>query len=252
MVFGIEKADNNMAVRVSVVMAVYNGEKYLAEQISSILPQMEAADELLISVDPCGDRSKEIALGFAARDARVRVMDGPGKGVIRNFEFALKHAAGRFVFLSDQDDVWLEGKMAAMLDELAREGVLAVVHNASVTDETLQNVLGRFFERGFHPGIVRNIIRNRYIGCCMAIKRELLDIALPFPDDIPMHDQWLGLLAARHGKVAYIDRPLMLYRRHAGTVTGRGKAGALTRLKWRLCIVKDLLLYSGRQAHGRD
>ena len=79
MVFGIEKADNNMAVRASVVMAVYNGEKYLAEQISSILPQMDAADELLISVDPCGDRSKEIALGFAAHDARVRVMDGPAQ-----------------------------------------------------------------------------------------------------------------------------------------------------------------------------
>jgi glycosyltransferase involved in cell wall biosynthesis len=241
-----------MAVRASVVMAVYNGEKYLAEQISSVLPQMDAADELLISVDPCGDGSKEIALDFAARDARIRVMDGRGAGVIKNFEAALKHAAGRFVFLSDQDDVWLESKMAAVLDELKREGVMAVVHNALVTDETLQNVSGRFFEHGFRPGIVRNIIRNRYIGCCMAIKRELLDIALPFPDDIPMHDQWLGLLAAKHGKVTYIDRPLMLYRRHAGTVTGRSGAGALTRLNWRLCIVKDLLLCGGRRAHGRN
>jgi glycosyltransferase involved in cell wall biosynthesis len=241
-----------MAVRASVVMAVYNGEKYLAEQISSILPQMGAADELLISVDPCGDRSKEIALDFAARDARIRVMDGPGAGVIKNFEAALKRAEGRFVFLSDQDDVWLEGKMGAVLDELIRGSVTAVVHNASVTDETLQNVLGRFFEHGFHPGIVRNIVRNRYIGCCMAVRSEILDIALPFPNDIPMHDQWLGLLAARHGKVAYIDRPLMLYRRHARTVTGRGKAGMLTRLRWRLCIIKDLLLYGGRRAHGGD
>lgn len=241
-----------MAVRASVVMAVYYGEEYLAEQLSSILLQMDAADELLISVDPCGDGSKEIALKFAARDARIRVMDGPGAGVIKNFEAALKRAKGQFVFLSDQDDVWLEGKMAAVLEELAREGVMAVVHNASVTDETLQNVFGRFFEHGFHSGIVRNIIRNRYIGCCMAIRRGLLDIALPFPDDIPMHDQWLGLLAARHGRVAYIDRPLMLYRRHAGTVTGRSKAGMLTRLNWRLCIAKDLLLFGGRRAHGRD
>jgi glycosyltransferase involved in cell wall biosynthesis len=241
-----------MKVRASVVMAVYNGEKYLEEQIGSIVPQLDASDELLISVDPCGDSSKEIALKFAARDARVRVMDGPGKGVIKNFEAALKCAQGRFVFLSDQDDVWLEGKMAAVLDELMREGVTAVVHNASVTDEMLQNIFGRFFEHGFHSGIVRNIVRNRYIGCCMAIRRGLLDIALPFPDDIPMHDQWLGLLAAKHGRVAYIDRSLMLYRRHADTVTGRSKAGALTRLKLRLCITKDLLLFDGRRAHGRD
>jgi len=126
------------------------------------------------------------------------------------------------------------------------------VHNASVTDETLKTVSGRFFENGFSPGIIRNIIRNRYIGCCMAIRRELLDTALPFPEGIPMHDQWLGLLAKKHGRVAYIDQPLMLYRRHAGTVTGQKKAGTLTRLRWRLCIAKDILLYGGRRTHGRD
>jgi glycosyltransferase involved in cell wall biosynthesis len=241
-----------MAVRVSVVMAVYNGDKYLAEQIGSILPQLGETDELVISVDPCGDSSKDIALGFAARDPRVRVMDGLGAGVIKNFEFALNRAAGQFVFLSDQDDIWLNGKVDAVLSELMHEGITAVVHNATVTDETLKKNTCRFFENGFQPGILSNIIRNRYIGCCMAIKRELLDIALPFPTDIPMHDQWLGLLAKRYGKVRYIDKPLMLYRRHADTVTGRNKAGALTRLYWRVCIAKDILLYGGRRMHGRD
>ena len=144
-----------------------------------------------------------------------------------------------------------EGAAEAILNLVPSDDIVAVNR---LLDETAAAV-GMITLKGAPPfGGVKNIAPavDRAEKGAVLTPRELLDIALPFPDDIPMHDQWLGLLAARHGKVAYIDRPLMLYRRHAGTVTGRGKAGMLTRLKWRLCIAKDLLLYGGRQAHGRD
>ena len=79
----------------SVAMAAYNGEKYIGEQIDSILVQMGADDELIISVDPSSDRTKTIAQAYADKDSRIRVLDGPGCGVVRNFENALSHAARR-------------------------------------------------------------------------------------------------------------------------------------------------------------
>lgn len=241
-----------MAVRVSVVMAVYNGEKYLADQVGSILPQLNEADELVISVDPCGDSSKEIALAYASQDARVRVSDGPGTGVTKNFEAALKLAMGAYIFLSDQDDVWLNGKVERVLCELEHEGVLGVVHNASIVEESLAPAKRRFFEQEFNPGVLRNIVKNRYIGCCMAMRRELLDMALPFPDDIPMHDQWLGLLAKRHGEVKYVDEPLMLYRRHRDTVTGQKKAGMMTKARWRCRIITQFITRNRKLKHGSN
>lgn len=229
-----------MSVRISVAMAVYYGEKYLKQQIDSILAQLGGDDELIISVDPSKDSSKEIALEYA-KDSRVRVYDGPGKGTIRNFENALKHTGGEYIFLSDQDDVWGEYKINEVLPVLQRKNVYAAVHDAFVTDKDLNIVSKTFFEISFYPGIIKNIIKNRYIGCCMAFKRTVLGLALPFPGNLPMHDQWLGIIAKRLGEVVFIPKPLLYYRRHEDTVTGQGKAGFLKKLKWRTSILLDLL-----------
>lgn len=231
-------------------MAVYNGERYLGEQIDSILVQMEQDDELLVSVDPCSDRSREITCSYAQKDARIHVLDGPGKGVVRNFENGLNKASGDIIFLSDQDDVWLSNKRERCLSSLEKNNTIAVVHNCTLVDGEKNLIQERFFEKGFQPGVVSNIVRNRYIGCCMAFRRELLKSALLFPKNVPMHDQWLGLLAAKTGTVAFIDEPLMLYRRHSRTVTGRHKAGIMQKMTWRLHIICDFLKWNARRRHG--
>lgn len=241
-----------MAIRVSVAMAVYNGEKYIGKQLDSILCQLNLFDELVISVDPCEDKSKEIAMSYASVDSRIRVYDGPGKGVIKNYETALKHVEGDFVFLSDQDDVWLDGKVERVLAALEQQDTMVVLHNASIANEDLCNIIGRFFGKSFNPGILKNIVKNRYIGCCMAFRKELLKYALPFPDDLPMHDQWLGLLAKTYGGVSYIDEPLILYRRHQDTVTGREKAGMFTKARWRVSIIKNMMMRSRIQNYGSN
>lgn len=240
------KMEKQMKVRVSVAMAVYNGEEYLREQVQSIMHQIGKNDELVISVDPSTDRSKVLALEFAQVDSRVSVIDGPGCGVIKNFESALKAVSGEYIFLADQDDVWKDDKLSICLERLCQENVIAVVHNAVVADEALNVVKDSFFEGSFESGAWKNIIRNQYIGCCMAFKAKLLKYALPFPNHIPMHDQWLGILANKLGGVMYCDKPLLYYRRHKKNVTGKKRSNIIKKIKWRIGIIASILSFNVR------
>ena len=120
-----------------------------------------------------------------------------------------------------------------------------------MTDEDLKIISETFFEISFYPGIIKNIIKNRYIGCCMAFKREVLQHALPFPGNLPMHDQWIGIMARKLGEVVFVPKPLIYYRRHQGTVTGQEKAGIIKKLKWRTSIIWAILSVNTRKRDKR-
>ena len=232
-------------------MAVYNGERFLNAQINSILGQLSDCDEVIVSVDPSSDRSDEIIRQLAAHDKRVYVLVGEGKGVIKNFENALNHVTGDYIFLSDQDDVWLPDKIAVCMNVFHSKNALLLIHNASLTDAELTITKEHCYGSTFRKGIVRNLIKNKYTGCCMAFRTELLETVLPFPEAIPMHDQWLALVAEKSGKVEYIKQPLILYRRHGDTLTGIRESSFLQKLKWRLNIVSALLkIRKTRQTNG--
>lgn len=224
---------------VSVVIAAYNGEKYICEQINSVLPQLGEGDELIISDDNPAGKTYDAVKDFLT-DERVRYIKGPGKGVIKNFENAINESRGDHIFLCDQDDVWLDGKVSAVLDEF-KKGAVAVMHDAIVTDAELNPVEQSFFEsRDSGTGFLKNVFKNSYIGCCMAFSKELKPCVLPFPEKIPMHDQWIGLMAEKKGTVSLINRPLIYYRRHEGAVTGR-KTSFSQKLLWRIEIIKAVL-----------
>lgn len=200
---------------ISVCMAVYNGEKYIKEQLDSILANLKEEDEIVVSDDGSGDRTREIMQEYVARDARIHLVEGPGKGVIRNFENALRHAGGDYLYLSDQDDIWAPGKVAAVQKCFAEQNCAVVLHDAQVIDEQKNVVMDSFFAyRGCRPGLLKNIMKNSYIGCCMAFRRELLPSVLPIPKNIAMHDQWIGLLGERRGGVCFLKKSLICYRRH--------------------------------------
>lgn len=225
---------------VSVVMAAYNGEKYIREQLLSVLKQLSENDEVIISDDNPYTGTYEAVKGFIESDGRIRYIKGPGKGVIKNFENAISAAEGDYIFLCDQDDVWLDGKVSAVCEEL-KKGAVVVMHDAIVTDENLNPVKQSFFEAmGSGTGIIKNIIKNTYIGCCMAFSKSLKPFILPFPDDLPMHDQWIGLAGEKAGRVALIKEPLIYYRRHSGAVTG-GRTSFSQKLKWRMSIIKAVI-----------
>ncbi len=212
----------------SVAMASYNGAQYIEEQLQSVLAQLGPEDEVVVSDDGSTDGTRVFLKELALRDGRVRVLDGPHAGVVRNFENALAAVTGDIVFLCDQDDVWRADKVETVCAAFQDPAVWLVMHDARITDDTLHPVAASFFEaHGSCTGYTRNLWRNSYIGCCMAFRRELLALALPFPDGIPMHDQWLGMLADKQGRVRLLPKPLIDYRRHAGTAT-TDKHGSLT------------------------
>jgi glycosyltransferase involved in cell wall biosynthesis len=226
---------------VSVVLAACNGSLYLREQVESILPQLHEGDQLILSVDPSTDGTCDLACGLAAADSRIVVLQGPGQGVPRNFEQAIAASEGAYVFLSDQDDVWCPHKVAAVRDAFAASGAALVLHDAQVVDQDLEVVAPSFFaQRGSRPGYWRNILKNSYIGCCMAFRRELTQVALPFPERIPMHDQWLGLVGEKNGGVFFLDEPLIAYRRHTANATATTHAGLAQMLAWRIRLVREL------------
>jgi len=227
---------------ISVLLAAHCGEKYIAEQVASILPQLEDGDELLVSDDsPEGHTAtRDIVLAF--NDPRIRYMSGPRRGVIKNVEFLLGQAKGDILVLCDQDDVWLPDKLKCTRNMLSQRYPALLAHGAVITDEALRKT-GEI--QRATPGLLRNLIRNSYTGCCMAFTRELLPVILPFPENIPMHDQWIALraeqLMRKHEGIGYpVAVPFILHRRHGETQTGRGSTLG-QKIAWRWNMVKAML-----------
>lgn len=221
----------------SVCMAVYNGEKYLQQQLSSILEQLEKEDEVIIINDCSTDNSLSIISSFS--DPRIQVISNSNNlGVISSFEKALNNAAGDIIFFSDQDDIWLPGKVKTVTDCMKHYQCCAVVSNALVIDEDEKIIHNSYFSirKIGSPGVWKSFYRNNYIGCCMAICSSIKPLVLPFPDSIPMHDIWIGMVCDFLGEVKFIQSPLVAYRRHSYNQT------ALSGNDWIKTIKKRFIL----------
>ncbi len=201
---------------VSVCLASYNGEKYIGDQVRSILSEIGDDDELIVSDDGSQDNTCIIVESFG--DTRVKLLHNIRRhGINSNFENALRHAKGEIIFLSDQDDIWLPGKKDACIEAL--KDSFCVVHDAYITDADL-NVLEDSFFRSFRckTGFVHNWIKNGYLGCAMAFHREILDIALPIPESLPVwQDIWIGSLCQIKHEVTFIPYKGIKFRRHLET-----------------------------------
>ncbi len=227
---------------VSVAMTSYNGAAFIQCQIDSVLSQLRDGDELVVSDDGSTDGTADILLDISQRDSRVRVLSGPKSGVIANFEYVLGQCKGDWIFLADQDDEWSPDKLQTVLDIAKKHDAILVMHDARIVNTDGRELLPSFFAtRSTKTGLLKNLWKNSYIGCCMAFSRRLLPYILPFPADIPMHDQWIGLQAERHGKVALIERPLLSYRRHDRNVTATTHGTVATMLSQRLAMIRALL-----------
>ena len=228
---------------ISVCMATYNGEQFLKEQLDSILPQLDLTDELIISDDHSSDNTRTLLNEYAKKDSRIQVFDGPGQGVVANFENALKKSKGEFIFLADQDDVWLPQKVSVIKKYFFdHPEVNLVVADLIIVDSKLNSIKDSYFHyRKVKKGFFKNIVRSSYIGAGMAFRSTLKEKALPFPENIPMHDMWLALLSEWENKSAFIDEPLTLYRRHENNVSEIATDSFFfQQLKWRLSLISSL------------
>jgi glycosyltransferase involved in cell wall biosynthesis len=231
---------------ISVCLASYNGEKYIYDQVASILVQLMPEDELIISDDSSTDKTIDILRNF--NDSRIRIYHHQSVGrPTENFQNALIRAKGEIIFLADQDDVWLDGKYEIMKALLSTYDM--VLSNSILVDEDLNILNNSFFD--FHKsakGVLRNAVRNSYFGSCMAFKRNILDYALPFPSTVEIgHDIWLGLISEIVGNVHFLHQPLILYRRHNETVTphgmGKSKRPLFVKLWSRVVVLKYVLAF---------
>ena len=219
-------------------MTTFNGGRYVKAQIESVLSQLKDADELIICDDVSTDNTLAIIQSFST-DSRIIIKQNIKRiGVIQNFEQALKLATGEYIFLCDQDDVWLEYKTERMIASL-HDSILTV-SDCKVVNADLKDIQPSFFAiRGSGPGLIKNIHINGFLGCCMAFRKELLPYILPIPKSVPMHDMWIGLVAETIGKVNFINEPLLLYRRHgknASPTAEKSRFNLYQQIKFRLAL----------------
>ena len=228
---------------ISVCIATYNGERYIRQQIESIVCQLNVDDEIIVSDDGSTDGTLDIVKGIG--DKRIKIIEGPGrKSPILNFECALKASKGDFIFLSDQDDVWKPDKVEICMKWLKTYN--CVVSDAEVTDNRLKPLYPSLYDiMQVRQGRIYNTIwKNGYTGCCMAFRSNVLEASLPFPKDIPMHDIWIGNVAAYKYNVIFIPDRLIHFRRHENTISCNGKGSKFTiwqQMKFRLNIIKNII-----------
>ena len=231
---------------ISVCMATFNGGKFIREQLESILSQLPPDAEIIIADD--GSTDDTLLVVDSLNESRIRVLPAERHlGVIYNFERALRASKGEIVFLADQDDVWLPGKVEMCLAALNEADL--VMHDAFLLglSDAFESAWGRNGKmsdiRTYRSGVVANWWKNSFTGCCMAFRRKVLDKALPFPKNLPMHDQWLGVMAEKYFKVSYVNEPLVEYRQHSSNATHieKSPAGVLQKIKWRVDFLKAII-----------
>lgn len=237
---------------VSVCMATFNGESYIKEQLDSILPQLKAEDEIVISDDGSSDRTLEIIERY--HDPRIKVLNHlKRKGkysfdyTTHNFENAIANSIGDYIFLSDQDDVWLPEKYDVMLAALNTCDI--VVSDCRIVDADLKTLEeSKINSVNINNRVLYNIIRNQNIGCCMAFSRKVLDKVLPFPQYGVAQDFWIAVFGGLFYKLRYIYQPLLLYRRHEGNVSATSKKSKNTfffKLGYRVRSISSLIERAG-------
>lgn len=206
-------------MKISVCIATYNGEEFIQEQLKSILKQIKKNDEIIISDDYSTDNTiKKIK---ELNDRRINIFFNEfERGYTKNFENAILKSSGEIIFLSDQDDIWLDKKVEKCLLKLENSDF--IVTDAKVIDANLKIITNSLFELvKTKKGLLNNLLYNRYYGCCIAFRRKILKKALPFPknSELAYHDRWLPIIAEMYYKVELEDTPCILYRRHDRNVS---------------------------------
>lgn len=222
-----------MQEKIDVLMATYNGEKYLKEQIESILNQTYKNIQLIISDDCSTDGTREILKQYEQNDKIKIFYQEKNLGYIKNFEFLLKNVENELYMLSDQDDVWKEEKIEKSVEKLKTENLDLVFGDLEVVDENLNTIYESFNEYMKLDRKIKKYIgdyRLQYLyncitGCTILSKKKYLDKIMPIPSNSKhmLHDYWIGLMISLDGKIGYMDEKYIKYRQHGNNQIGTDK-----------------------------
>lgn len=236
---------------ISVCIATYNGAPFIKEQLESILLQIPCDSEVLLGDD--GSVDDTIRIVEKLNDSRIRIIKNSSNlGYVRNFERLIAVAAGQYIFLSDQDDIWPSGRVSLMLDAMVRANCSLVVGSMELfeNDVNLRQASPLFnvqcdkasFSNVF--GVFMGWRSLPYFGCCMLLSKDLKGKILPFRSATVSHDIWIALISNIEGKVCHLE-DIVTYRRiHASNVTKSDRSithKIKTRVSWVAALIKYFL-----------
>lgn len=230
---------------IDILMATYNGEKYLSAQIDSILKQTHANWKLLIHDDGSNDKTVDIIKEYCSKyPEKIEFIDDSIKtsGAKNNFLHLLRFSNAEYIMFCDQDDVWFEDKIELTYKKMQEnEGkypnspllihtdLQVVDKNLSILHKSFIDFIGLDAKKGEKLNYL--ICQNCITGCTIMINKPLLKLCALIPKEALMHDWWLGLIGSCFGKIIFIDKPTLAYRQHENNTLGAKKFGFKVLLK---------------------
>ena len=212
--------------KIDILMATYNGEKYLAEQLDSIINQTYHNWNLLIRDDNSTDKTLEIIQNYHKKDKRIKILkDNKGNlGIVRNFEELLKSSESEFIMFSDQDDIWVENKLdmyLKMIEKIKNKGFM-IHSDAILFDKNKSNILKDTFisKKAINRGL-ENVFFNYFVqGATILISKEIKNFILPFPKEVYLHDRYIHLISELFFERIFVNKALIYYRQHGDNQIG--------------------------------
>ena len=210
---------------ISIAMCTYNGERYLAEQLDSIVNQSYINLEIIVVDDCSSDGTVDILTDYAKRDGRIRLIcNDENLGFVRNFEKAISESRGDLIALADQDDIWFPEKIAKLAEDIGDDWLIyskvGVIDGSGVR----QNIEFPNVNRLEGYCALSLILNNCVTGHACLMKRAVIELAMPAMSKMPYHDQWLAIVAASRGKLKAGGEILSLYRKHDSNAVWSAKS----------------------------
>ena len=219
---------------ISVALCTFNGEKFISQQLDSILSQSVPVDEIVVCDDGSTDSTCQILEQYAAQSQSIRLIKNEHNlGYIANFEKAIRLCQGDYIFLSDQDDIWHPDKVAESIGYLSSSGMFGAFTDARIIDtdgketgHTLFQLLNLrpYIEKGIlqkHLFEIMCLRKNFVTGATLVLTKAGKEMVLPFRNSsLFVHDGWISLRLSSTGKLGFIDKPLIGYRTHTGQQLG--------------------------------
>lgn len=226
---------------ISVALATYNGERYLRQQIDSVLNQSIQDIELIIGDDNSVDGTFGILEEYARKDDRIKIFkNAVNLGFKKNFENIIRKCQGEYIALCDQDDIWFCEHLEMLYKAMEPEAQIVCGRPIFVDENNIELPRKKDYFYMYTPpcssiNIARYIFLNKsaYQGASMLIRKSFFDKALPIPIKAHYHDSWFAILSCFTGGMVYVNKPTMRYRRYGDSITLN---------EYRICAAKRMLV----------